>query len=157
MLGNESGTADHVDDCKVQFRGGNQLRLKRVAFVLNFQSLRSWELPVPWSWTPSIVPNGHDQTFYLVINNYGKLGPAFAETDLGEADFKTTITDLMSGQYNDPVRVVAFNTSERYPNSINCSASMHHWGRGIHVAFGSIASVRRAPGHFRSAPINGHR
>ena len=113
MLGNESGTADHVDDCKVQFRGGNQLRLKRVAFVLNFQSLRSWELPVPWSWTPSIVPNGHDQTFYLVINNYGKLGPAFAETDLGEADFKTTITDLMSGQYNDPVRVVAFNTSER--------------------------------------------
>jgi len=25
---------------------------------------------------------------------------------------KTTISDLMSGQYNDPVRVVAFNTSE---------------------------------------------
>ena len=32
------------------------------------------------SWTPSIVPNGHDQTFYIVINNYGELGPAFAET-----------------------------------------------------------------------------
>jgi hypothetical protein len=32
-------------------------------------------------WTPSIVPNGHDQTFYLVINNYGKSGAAFAETD----------------------------------------------------------------------------
>jgi hypothetical protein len=25
-------------------------------------------------WTPSIVPNGHDQTFYLVINNFGNLG-----------------------------------------------------------------------------------
>ena len=47
---------------------------------------------------PSIVPNGHDQTFYLVINNYGTLGPAFAETDLGEADLETTITDLMTGQ-----------------------------------------------------------
>ena len=66
------------------------------------------------SWTPSIVPSGHDQTFYIVINNYGKLGPAFAETDLGEADLETTISDLMSGQYNDPVRVVAFNTSEHW-------------------------------------------
>jgi hypothetical protein len=37
------------------------------------------------SWTPSIVPNGQDQIFYLVINNYGNFGPAFAETDLGEA------------------------------------------------------------------------
>ena len=61
------------------------------------------------NWPPSIVPNGHDQNFYIVVNNYGKLGPAFAETDLGEADLETTITDLMSGQYGDCV--VAFNTS----------------------------------------------
>jgi hypothetical protein len=66
------------------------------------------------NWTPSIVPNGPDQTFYIVVNNYGKLGPAFAETDVGEADLETTITDLMSGQYSDPVRVVSFNTSERW-------------------------------------------
>jgi hypothetical protein len=65
-------------------------------------------------WTPSIVPNGHDQTFYLVINNYGKLGTAFAETDVAEADLETSITDLMSGQYNEPVRVVAFNTAEHW-------------------------------------------
>jgi hypothetical protein len=67
------------------------------------------------SWTPSIVQNGHDQTFYIVINNYGTLGPAFAETDLGETDLETTIDDLMSGQYSDPVRVVAFNTTEHGP------------------------------------------
>ena len=65
-------------------------------------------------WTPSIVPNGHDQTFYLVINDYGKSGTAFAETDVAEADLETTITDLMSGQYNHPVRVVAFNTAEHW-------------------------------------------
>jgi hypothetical protein len=29
----------------------------------------------------------------------------------GEADLETTISDLMSGQYGDPVRVVAFNTA----------------------------------------------
>ena len=60
------------------------------------------------------MPNGHDQTAYLVINNFGKLGTAFAETDVGEADLETTITDLMSGQYSDPVRVVAFNTAEHW-------------------------------------------
>ena len=63
---------------------------------------------------PSIVPSGRDQTLYLVINNYGNLGPAFAETDVGEADLETTINDLMSGQYSDPVRVVAFNTIEHW-------------------------------------------
>ena len=37
------------------------------------------------SWTPSIVPNGPDQTFCIVVNNYGEIGLAFAETDVGEA------------------------------------------------------------------------
>jgi hypothetical protein len=63
------------------------------------------------SWTP----NGHDQTFYLVINNYGQPGTAFAETDVGEADLETVITDLMSGQYSDSVRVFAFDTGEHWP------------------------------------------
>jgi hypothetical protein len=93
--------------------GGNQLRFHRLAFVLKFSGVASrWEFaPMGRSWTPSIMPNGHDQNFYIVVNNYGKLGPAFAETDLGEADLEITITDLMSGQYGDPVRVVAFNTA----------------------------------------------
>ena len=69
---------------------------------------------MPRSWTPSIVPNGHDQNFYLVINNYGQSGTAFAETDVREADLENTINDLMSGQYGDPVRVVAFNTTEHW-------------------------------------------
>ena len=63
---------------------------------------------------PSIAPSGHDQNFYLVINNYGNFGPAFAETDVGEADLETVIGDLMSSQYSDPVRVVAFNTAEHW-------------------------------------------
>jgi len=66
------------------------------------------------SWTPSIVPNGHDQTFYIVINNTGNLARHSRKPDLGEADLETTISYLMSGQYNDPVRVVAFNTSEHW-------------------------------------------
>ena len=64
------------------------------------------------SFVPSIVPSGHDQTVYLVINIFGNLGTAFPETDVSEADLETVISDLMSGQYSDPVRVVAFNTAE---------------------------------------------
>jgi hypothetical protein len=71
------------------------------------------------SWTPSIVPSGHDQTFYIVVNNYGKLGPTFAETDVGEADLETVITDLMSGQYSNPVRVVAFKTAEHWADDVS--------------------------------------
>ena len=71
------------------------------------------------AFVPSIVPSGHDQTVYLVINNYGSFGPAFAETDLGEADLETVIGDLMSGQYSDPVRVVAFNTTEHWSEDVS--------------------------------------
>jgi hypothetical protein len=69
---------------------------------------------MPRNWTPSIVPNGHDQNYYHVISNYGQLGPAFVETDLGQVDLEGTISDLMSGQHDDPLRVVAFNTAEHW-------------------------------------------
>jgi hypothetical protein len=42
------------------------------------------------------------------------LGTAFPETDVDKADLETVIGDLMSGQYSDPVRVVAFNTAEHW-------------------------------------------
>ena len=51
------------------------------------------------------------KTIYLV-NNFRQLGTAFTETDVEQANLETVITDLMSGQYSDPVRVVAFNTAE---------------------------------------------
>jgi hypothetical protein len=85
------------------------------------------------SFVPWIMPSGQDQTIYLVINNFGKLGTAFAETDVAEADLETTITDLMSGQYNDPVRVVAFNTAE-------------HAEDGSEVSRGRLCAVSISPG-----------
>ncbi len=74
---------------------------------------------MPRNWTPSIVPTDHDQTIYLVVNNFGHLGTAFTETDVERADLETVITDLMSGQYSDPVRVVAFNTAEHWAEDVS--------------------------------------
>ena len=71
------------------------------------------------SWTPSIVPTDHDQTIYLVVNNFRHLGTAFTETDVEQADIETVITDLMSGQYSDPIRVVAFNTAEHWADDVS--------------------------------------
>ena len=61
--------------------------------------------------SPSIVPNGGEQNYYIVVNDYGKMGIAFAETDVAAADLETTINDLMSGQHYNPVSVVTFNTA----------------------------------------------
>jgi hypothetical protein len=66
------------------------------------------------SFVPSIVPSGHDQTVYLVVNNFGNLGTAFPETDVDKADLETVIGDPTSGQHGDPVRVVAFDTAEHW-------------------------------------------
>src|SRR5271166_1661733 len=71
------------------------------------------------SWTPSIVPNGHDQTVYLVLNDFGSLGRAYCEASEDRSDLQTTISDLISGQYDNPARVVAFNTADRWSEDVS--------------------------------------
>src|SRR3954469_20763846 len=67
-----------------------------------------WELRMG---SPSIVPNDRlDRDFYIVLEEF-KSGAAFRETDEG-ADYHTLITDLLSGQFGQVLRVVAFNPSE---------------------------------------------
>ena len=57
---------------------------------------------------PSIVPAASED-YYLVVNDFGRLGAAFVETDLDRANYETTIADLMNGQHCDPLRVIMFN------------------------------------------------
>jgi|SRR6476660_2854884 len=70
-------------------------------------------------WTPSIVPNDQDQTVYLVADDFGKIGRAWRETDYETTDLETTIQDLLSGQYNNPIRVIAFNTAEGWSKDVS--------------------------------------
>ena len=65
--------------------------------------------------SPSLVPPqpAYGTTVYIVLDDFGpKLGRAYCETDEAEADEKTIIENMISGQYANPVRVVAFNTEE---------------------------------------------
>ncbi|MGM4886036.1 hypothetical protein AB8A20_11800 [Tardiphaga sp. 604_B6_N1_1] len=70
-------------------------------------------------WTPSIVPDIGDQNVYLVLDCFERLGCAWREADAGETDLEAVIGDLMSGQYNDPQRVIAFNIFEHWADDVS--------------------------------------
>ena len=61
--------------------------------------------------TPSIVPDDRlDKDFYLVLEDF-RAGPSFRETDEG-IDYTTLLDDLLSGQYDRVLRIVALNPTE---------------------------------------------
>jgi hypothetical protein len=71
------------------------------------------------NWTPSIVPSSDDQDVCLVVDDFGRRGRAYCETDVEATDLETIIRDLLDGQYSNPVRVVAFNTAEGWSRDIS--------------------------------------
>jgi hypothetical protein len=71
------------------------------------------------SWSPGTVPYGADETVYLVIDSFGTTGTVYRETEIEKADVETIVGDLLSGQYNSPVRIVAFNTLEHWSQDVS--------------------------------------
>jgi hypothetical protein len=74
-------------------------------------------------WTPSIVSRGDDQAVYLVMDDLGKLGRMWSETDAETADLETVILDLLEGQYKNPIRVVGFNTAEGWSQDVSADVA----------------------------------
>jgi hypothetical protein len=62
--------------------------------------------------SPSIAPHGPGQDTYLVLDDFGRLGRAWRETDESATDRETLIRDLVEGGFNNPIRIVAFNIAE---------------------------------------------
>jgi hypothetical protein len=71
------------------------------------------------TWTPSIVPGGDDHDVYLVLDDFGRNGRAWPETDVDDTDLETVIGDLLDGQYNNPVRIIGFNTTEGWSQDVS--------------------------------------
>ena len=65
--------------------------------------------------SPSIVPKGD---IYLVLDDFGPLGRAWRETDEAGANRTTLVRNLLDGQYEDPVCIVAFNTAEGWSRDV---------------------------------------
>lgn len=60
---------------------------------------------------PSLVPRRPGPT-YVVLDDFGQLGRAYRETDPQRSDIGSVISDFLTGQYNDPVRVIAFDIDQ---------------------------------------------
>jgi hypothetical protein len=61
----------------------------------------------------------NDVTAYIIVEDFGDLGRAFLETDLAGADHDTIVRNMISGEYRDPLRVVAFNTVEGWSRDVS--------------------------------------
>jgi hypothetical protein len=81
--------------------------------------LLRWSIAMPRTGgSPTTIPYGADQTVYLVIDRFSS-GTVYRETEIERADLETIISDFMTGQFNDPVRVVAFNTLEHWADDVS--------------------------------------
>jgi hypothetical protein len=61
--------------------------------------------------TPDLVPHLNGSV-HIVLDDFGKGGRVYRETVEAAATLESVIDDLLTGQFNSPVRVVAFNTSQ---------------------------------------------
>jgi hypothetical protein len=52
-----------------------------------------------------------DVAVHIVLDDFGRLGRAYPETDETGASREDVIGDLLTGQFNNPLRVIAFNTT----------------------------------------------
>ena len=62
--------------------------------------------------SPPSAPHGPQKDTYLVLEDFGPRGRCWRASDEEDTDRETLIRDLFSGEYTDPVRIVAFNSAE---------------------------------------------
>ena len=75
-------------------------------------------------WSPNLVPYGADQTVYLVVDRFGASGGMCHETEVERTDLEAIVGDFISGLFNDPVRVVAFNTLEHWSKDVSADVAV---------------------------------
>ncbi len=78
---------------------------------------------------PSIVPNDRlDRDMYLVLEDFSS-GAAWRETDEDKTDYRTLISDFLTGQYDHPLRVVALNPLEGWSRdaSYDVAKELEQW------------------------------
>jgi len=68
--------------------------------------------------SPSIIPEDTDHDVYFVLEDFGHLGQIWRETNDAHADRATLIRDLLDGQYDEPFRIVAFNTAQGWSRDV---------------------------------------
>ena len=151
MIGIRSGVPVHVDPTRPRLRptpvAGRVARLGRVtnceltrgslpSRIIISVRRRCWSRSFVMRTSPSIVPHGADRDTYLVLNDFGRTGCSWRETDAESADRETLIRDLVDGQFRKPVRIVAFNTGEGWSRDVTVDIADEL--RRRYVEFGEV-------------------
>jgi hypothetical protein len=66
--------------------------------------------------TASFTP---EQDLHFVLCDFGRSGHAYVETDPTQADASTIVRNLLDGQYDRPVRVLALNVEEGWVRDVS--------------------------------------
>ena len=68
--------------------------------------------------TPGLVPHV-GVVAYIVLDDFGKAGRVYREAAEADATLESIIDDLLTGQFNNPARVVSFNTSQGWSRDVS--------------------------------------
>ena len=66
----------------------------------------------------SLVPSLNEDV-HFVLCDFGRAGLAYVETDPAEADATTVVQNLLNGQYERPLRVIALNADEGWSRDVS--------------------------------------
>ena len=90
--------------------------------------------------SPPLVPSlGHD--LHFVLCDFGKNGHAFVETDPAHADRDTVINNLIAGEYERPLNVIAVNLAEECARDVSESIAKAIVKDGALLTAGTSAFV----------------
>jgi hypothetical protein len=68
--------------------------------------------------SPSLVPST-DHDLHFVLCDFGRYGRSYIETDPREADRDTIVRNMIDGQYDRPLRVIALNPAEGWSRDVS--------------------------------------
>ena len=108
---------------------------------------------------PRVPESSDDATVYLVLNDHGKHGIAYDETEPAKADLESTIQNFLTGQYENALRVVAFNTAEGWSQDVSEDIAEELLQRAVDAGEDLGEDTRRfvdrhSNARARSGPVN---
>src|SRR5690242_13514103 len=77
-----------------------------------------WLEQHPMRDSPPLAPEDL-QTVYLVLDDLGEIGLAYRETSPEAADLETVLRLMMTGEFNKPVKVIAFNLEAGWARDVS--------------------------------------
>jgi hypothetical protein len=90
--------------------------------------------------SPPLFPS-LDHDLHFVLCDFGKNGQAFVKTDPAHADRNTVICNLIAGEYERPLNVIAFNLAEGWVCDVSESVAKAITKSGASLTAGTSAFV----------------